>query len=172
MPMTRTTMSFTREGMKQIQKAAKRQGSSVSQFVREAALMAPGGSETTPTRCAPSPRNFARSAIRGMRWREGAQGRRGRGRAQALSPRGSRDRLHPGLERADPGAAHREQSAASAQGRRDEDEVGPLAPAHRRGDTGAAAVARRDPHIVCSPTPDCGLRSAGDAAADMSATAR
>ena len=39
MPMTRTTISFTREGMKQIQKAARRQGSSVSQFVREAALM-------------------------------------------------------------------------------------------------------------------------------------
>ena len=39
MPMTRTTISFTREGMKLIQKAARRQGSSVSQFVREAALM-------------------------------------------------------------------------------------------------------------------------------------
>jgi len=39
MAMTRTTISFTREGMKQIQKAARRQGSSVSQFVREAALM-------------------------------------------------------------------------------------------------------------------------------------
>ena len=39
MPMTRTTISFTREGMKLIQEAAKRQGSSVSQFVREAALM-------------------------------------------------------------------------------------------------------------------------------------
>jgi uncharacterized protein (DUF1778 family) len=37
--MTRTTISFTREGMKLIQKAARRQGSSVSQFVREAALM-------------------------------------------------------------------------------------------------------------------------------------
>ena len=39
MRMARTTISFTREGMKQIQKAARRQGSSVSQFVREAALM-------------------------------------------------------------------------------------------------------------------------------------
>jgi Mobilization protein NikA len=39
MPMIRTTISFTREGMKLIQEAAKRQGSSVSQFVREAALM-------------------------------------------------------------------------------------------------------------------------------------
>ena len=39
MPMTRTTISFTRDGMKLIQEAAKRQGSSVSQFVREAALM-------------------------------------------------------------------------------------------------------------------------------------
>jgi hypothetical protein len=39
MPMTRTTISFTHEGMRLIQEAAKRQGSSVSQFVREAALM-------------------------------------------------------------------------------------------------------------------------------------
>ncbi len=39
MPMTRTTISFTREGMQLIQEAAKRQGSSVSQLVREAALM-------------------------------------------------------------------------------------------------------------------------------------
>jgi Ribbon-helix-helix protein, copG family len=39
MPMTRTTISFTREGMDLIREAAKRQGSSVSQFVREAALM-------------------------------------------------------------------------------------------------------------------------------------
>ncbi len=38
MPMTRTTISFTRDGMELIQEAAKRQGSSVSQFVREAAL--------------------------------------------------------------------------------------------------------------------------------------
>ena len=39
MPMTRTTISFTRDGMLLIQEAAKRQGCSVSQFVREAALM-------------------------------------------------------------------------------------------------------------------------------------
>jgi Mobilization protein NikA len=39
MPMTRTTISFTRDGMELIQEAAKRQGCSVSQFVREAALM-------------------------------------------------------------------------------------------------------------------------------------
>jgi Mobilization protein NikA len=39
MAMTRTTISFTREGMQLIQEAAERQGSSVSQFVREAALM-------------------------------------------------------------------------------------------------------------------------------------
>ena len=39
MPMTRTTISFTREGMDRIRAAAKRQGPSVSQFVREAALM-------------------------------------------------------------------------------------------------------------------------------------
>jgi hypothetical protein len=37
--MTRTTISFTRDGMQLIQEAAKRQGSSVSQFGREAALM-------------------------------------------------------------------------------------------------------------------------------------
>ena len=37
--MTRTTISFTRDGMQLIQQAAKRQGCSVSQFVREAALM-------------------------------------------------------------------------------------------------------------------------------------
>ena len=39
MPMTRTTISFSRDGMQLIQEAAKRQGISVSQFVREAALM-------------------------------------------------------------------------------------------------------------------------------------
>jgi uncharacterized protein (DUF1778 family) len=39
MPMTRTTISLTRDGMEMIREAAKRQGSSVSQFVREAALM-------------------------------------------------------------------------------------------------------------------------------------
>jgi uncharacterized protein (DUF1778 family) len=39
MAMTRTTISFTPEGLKLIQEAARRQGSSVSQFVREAALM-------------------------------------------------------------------------------------------------------------------------------------
>ena len=39
MPMTRTTISFTRDGMQLIQEAAQRQGSSVSQFVREAAPM-------------------------------------------------------------------------------------------------------------------------------------
>jgi hypothetical protein len=39
MPIARTTISFTRDGMQLIQEAAKRQGSSVSQFVREAALM-------------------------------------------------------------------------------------------------------------------------------------
>jgi uncharacterized protein (DUF1778 family) len=39
MPMMRTTISFTRDGMDLIQEAARRQGCSVSQFVREAALM-------------------------------------------------------------------------------------------------------------------------------------
>jgi uncharacterized protein (DUF1778 family) len=37
--MTRTAISFTRDGMQLIQEAARRQGASVSQFVREAALM-------------------------------------------------------------------------------------------------------------------------------------
>jgi hypothetical protein len=37
--MTRTTISFTREGMQLIQEAANRQRCSVSQFVRGAALM-------------------------------------------------------------------------------------------------------------------------------------
>jgi hypothetical protein len=39
MPMARTTISFTHDGMELLRKSAKRQGSSVSQFVREAALM-------------------------------------------------------------------------------------------------------------------------------------
>ena len=38
MSMTRT-ISFTRDGMDLIREAAKHQGSGVSQFVREAALM-------------------------------------------------------------------------------------------------------------------------------------
>jgi hypothetical protein len=37
--MTRTTIGFTRQDMELLKKAAKRQGASVSQFVREAALM-------------------------------------------------------------------------------------------------------------------------------------
>jgi hypothetical protein len=37
--MTRTTISFTHKDMELLRKSAKRQGSSVSQFVREAALM-------------------------------------------------------------------------------------------------------------------------------------
>jgi hypothetical protein len=49
MPMTRTTISFTRDGMQLIQEAARRQGCSVSQFVREAALMrAAMGSDDDP----------------------------------------------------------------------------------------------------------------------------
>jgi hypothetical protein len=39
MPMTRTTISFTQKDIELLKKAAKRQGASVSQFVREAALM-------------------------------------------------------------------------------------------------------------------------------------
>jgi hypothetical protein len=39
MPMRRTAISFARDGMQLIQEAATRQGSSVSQFVREPALM-------------------------------------------------------------------------------------------------------------------------------------
>jgi hypothetical protein len=37
--MTRTTISFTREDMELLKQAAQRQGASVSQFVREAAVM-------------------------------------------------------------------------------------------------------------------------------------
>jgi hypothetical protein len=39
MPMTRTTISFTHKDMELLRKSARRQGASVSQFVREAALM-------------------------------------------------------------------------------------------------------------------------------------
>jgi hypothetical protein len=39
MPMTRTTISFGRQDLELLRKASKRQGVSVSQFVREAALM-------------------------------------------------------------------------------------------------------------------------------------
>lgn len=39
MAIARTTINFTRDGLVLIREAAKRQGSSVSQFVREAALM-------------------------------------------------------------------------------------------------------------------------------------
>jgi len=50
--MTRTTISFTRDGMQLIQEAAKRQGSSVSQFVREAALMrATMAADDNPLEC-------------------------------------------------------------------------------------------------------------------------
>jgi hypothetical protein len=37
--MTRTTISFTPQDIELLKKASKRQGSSVSQFVREAAVM-------------------------------------------------------------------------------------------------------------------------------------
>jgi hypothetical protein len=37
--MTRTTISFSHQDMELLKKAAKRQGASVSQFVREAALI-------------------------------------------------------------------------------------------------------------------------------------
>jgi hypothetical protein len=69
MPMTRTTISFTREGMKLIQEAARRQGSSVSQFVREAALMrAVLAADDNPYPMRTPPRNSARSAIRATHW--------------------------------------------------------------------------------------------------------
>jgi hypothetical protein len=68
--MTRTTIGFTREGMELIREAAKRQGSSVSQFVHKATLMpATMAADDNPYPCAPSPRNSARSAIRATRWR-------------------------------------------------------------------------------------------------------
>ena len=81
MAMTRTTISFTREGMKQIQKAARRQGSSVSQFVREAALMR----ARMATDDDPYPMRALAEELRGIRRRGGAQG---------VSPPGDRDRLH------------------------------------------------------------------------------
>jgi hypothetical protein len=56
--MTRTTISFAREDMQLRRRGAKRQGSSVSQIVREAALMhARMASDKTRTQCATSPRN-------------------------------------------------------------------------------------------------------------------
>ena len=49
---------------------------------------------TTPTRCAPSPRNSARSAIRDTRWRR-RRSRSPRTRPSASDePTGNRDRLH------------------------------------------------------------------------------
>ena len=67
--MTRTTISFTRDGMKLIQKAAERQGSSVSQFVREAALMrARMASDNNPYPMRALAEDYARSAIRDTRW--------------------------------------------------------------------------------------------------------
>jgi hypothetical protein len=69
MPMTRTTISFTRERMELIREAAKRQGASVSQFVRKAALMrAAMAAGHSPYRTrARSPHNCGRLAIRATR---------------------------------------------------------------------------------------------------------
>ena len=69
MPMTRTTISFTREGMDLIREAAKREGSSVRQFVPEAALMRPTmADDDDPYPMRASPRNPGQSATRGTRW--------------------------------------------------------------------------------------------------------
>ena len=70
MPMTRTTISFTREGMELIREAGRRQRSSVSQFVREAGLMrATMAADDNPYPMRALARNSGRSAIRGTRWR-------------------------------------------------------------------------------------------------------
>ena len=88
MAMTRTTISFTREGMDLIREAAKRQGSSVSQFVREAALMRAtmaAGDNPYPMRAlAAQLRAIGRPRVRGGR--AGAEGRQERGRSEALMP--------------------------------------------------------------------------------------
>ena len=83
-----TTISFTREGMKLIQKAARRQGSSVSQFVREAALMrARMASDDNPYPMRALAEELRAIGEQGVRaGRDGAQVGRGRARAQAVSP--------------------------------------------------------------------------------------
>jgi hypothetical protein len=100
MPMTRTTISFTRDGMEMIREAAKRQGSNVSQFVREAALMrAAMAAEDNPypmRALAPQLRTIGDVRAR----RQGDEGCRGRSRAQAVMPASAgRDRLHGTLRR-------------------------------------------------------------------------
>ena len=93
--MTRTTISFTREGRAD-PKSRQTPRLQRSQFVREAALMrATMAADDNPTRCARSPRNSGdrRSGIRAGG--EGAESGRGRGRAQAVMlKRHDCDRLH------------------------------------------------------------------------------
>ena len=78
--MTRTTISFTRDGMQLIQEAAKRQGSSVSQFVREAALMrAAMAADENPYPMRALAAQLAGDRRSGVRaGGAGAEGRRGR----------------------------------------------------------------------------------------------
>ena len=86
MPMTRTTISFTRDGMALIQEAAKRQGSSGSQFVREAALMPAAmaaDDNPYPMRARRATAGNRRSGVRAGR--TGAKGRAGGGRAETLT---------------------------------------------------------------------------------------
>jgi uncharacterized protein (DUF1778 family) len=68
MPMTRTTISFSRDGMRLIQEAAGGQGCSVSQFVREAALMR----ATTVTNDSPYPMRALAAQLRAIRLSTGA----------------------------------------------------------------------------------------------------
>ena len=86
--MTRTTISFTREGMQLIQEAAKRQGSSVSQFVREAALMrAAMAADDNPYPMRALAAQLRAIGDQGYALAEtGAEGRRERGRSEAVTP--------------------------------------------------------------------------------------
>jgi hypothetical protein len=81
MPMTRTTISFTRKDMELLKKAAGRQGSSVSQFVRQAAVMrARMASDKNPYPMRDLAAQLKAIGDPGLRARrEGAEGRRGRG---------------------------------------------------------------------------------------------
>ena len=81
MAMTRTTISFAREDMELLRKVAKRQGASVSQFVREAALMrARMASDKNPYPMRDLAEHLRATGDQGVRaGGERVQGRRGRG---------------------------------------------------------------------------------------------
>ena len=88
MPMTRSTISFTREDMELLKKAAKRQAASVSQFVRESRADARQDGlrrepipDARPRAATPEDRGAGLCARR-----EGAEGRRRRSRTEAVTP--------------------------------------------------------------------------------------